>query len=127
MGYAILRTLPATGPPSKTTAATLRMVTADTGLSGYPALSPDGKLVYGIRPGDSGETLFSLDVATGAEKIVGNMAKEYFPRSNLNPTTRFSLAPDGKSIAYSVGNFKDNLWLLEGFAAKSGWLARLGL
>jgi Tol biopolymer transport system component len=91
------------------------------------AFSADGKLLYGLRPGDNGETLFSLDVASGAEKIVGNVGKEYFPRSNLNPTARFSLAPDGKSIAYGVGNFKDNLWLLEGFAVKSGWLARLGL
>jgi hypothetical protein len=49
------------------------------------AFSADGKLLYGLRPGDNGETLFSLDVASGAEKIVGNVGKEYFPRSNLTP------------------------------------------
>jgi serine/threonine protein kinase/Tol biopolymer transport system component len=90
---------------------------------GY-AFSPDGKLVYGLRPGDNGETLFTVDVATGAEKIVGNFSKDYRPRSSLNPAMRFSLAPDGKSISYGVAKFKDNLWMLEGFAVKSGWLGK---
>jgi len=93
---------------------------------GY-AFSSDGKRVYGLRPGDDGENLFSVDVASGAEKIIGSIGKEYHPASNLNPAMRFSLAPDGKSIAFGVGRFKDGLWMLEGFAVKTGLLARLGL
>jgi Tol biopolymer transport system component len=93
---------------------------------GY-VFSHDGKLVYGLRPGDDGETLFTVDVVTGTEKIVGNVGKDYRPRSNLNPAMRFSLAPDGKSIAYGVGKFKDNLWMLEGFAVRAGFFKRLGL
>jgi Tol biopolymer transport system component len=92
---------------------------------GY-AFSPDGKRVYGLRSNDNGLTLFTVDVASGAEKIVGAIGKEYEPGSNLNPAMRFSLAPDGKSIAFGVGRFKDNLWMLEGFAVKSGLAARLG-
>ena len=93
---------------------------------GY-VFSPDGKLVYGLRPSGDGDTLFTVDVASGAEKAIGNVGKEDHPRSNLNPAMRFSLAPDGRTIAYGAGRFKDNLWMFEGFAAKSGWLARLGL
>jgi Tol biopolymer transport system component len=93
---------------------------------GY-VFSPDGKQVYGLRPSRDGDVLFTVDVASGAEKVIGNVGKENHPGSSLNPAMRFSLAPDGKSIAYGVGRFKDNLWMLEGFARKSGWLARLGL
>ena len=93
---------------------------------GY-VFAPDGKRVYGLRPDGEGELLFAVDLASGAEKAIGNVGKDYRPRSNLNPTTRLSLAPDGKSVAYGVAKFKDNLWMLEGFAAKTGWLKRLGL
>jgi Tol biopolymer transport system component len=93
---------------------------------GY-AFAPDGQRVYGLRRGDGGETLFTVDVASGAEKIVGNLGRGSHPGSNLNPAMRFSLAPDGKSIAYGVGRFTDNLWMLEGFAVKSGLFKRLGL
>lgn len=89
--------------------------------------SSDGKLLYGMRPADDGELFFSVDVATGAERIIGNAGPEIRPRSNLNPAVRLSLAPDGKSIVF--GNRKPNtsLWMLEGFAVKTGLLARLGL
>ena len=93
---------------------------------GY-VFAPDGKRVYGLRPNGDGEELFTVDVASGAEKVVGNVGKGYRPNSNLNPAIRLSLAPDGKSIAYGIAKFKDNLWMLEGFAVKGGWLARLGL
>jgi hypothetical protein len=94
--------------------------------AGY-VFSPDGTRLYGLRPAGEGEELFSVDAATGAEKIAGAVAAEYRPRSNLNPAIRLSLAPDGRSVAYGAGKFQDNLWMLEGFAAKTGLLARLGL
>jgi len=93
---------------------------------GY-AFAPGGKVVYGLRPGGDGETLFTVDIASGAEKIVGNLGKGNHPSSNLNPSVRFSLAPDGKSIVYGAGRFKANLWMLEGFAVKRGLLAWLGM
>jgi Tol biopolymer transport system component len=89
--------------------------------------STDGKRLFGMRPAGEGQQLFSVDVSTGAEKVAGEVSKDYRPRSNLNPAIRLSLAPDGKSVAYGVAKFKDNLWMLEGFAAKTGLLARLGL
>jgi serine/threonine protein kinase len=70
------------------------------------------------RPDDEGEVLFAVDIASGAEKAIGKVGKENRPQS---------LAPDGKSEVYSAGRFKDNLWMLEGFAVKSGLFKRLGL
>ena len=93
---------------------------------GY-AFAPEGTRVYGMRPDDGGEALFTVDIASGAEKVIGRVSAENRPRSNLNPAMRLSLAPDGKSMVFGVGKFKDNLWMLEGFAAKSGLLKRLGL
>jgi Tol biopolymer transport system component len=92
---------------------------------GY-VFAPDGKRVYGLRSSAEGEMLFWVDIATGAEKVVGEVGKDNIPHSPLNPAIRFSLSPDGKSIAYGIGRFNNNLWMLEGFAKPQGWLARLG-
>ena len=90
------------------------------------AFSSDGKLLYGLRSEKARQLLFSVDVATGAEKIVGETAGDFPPGSNLSPSIRFSLAPDGKSFVYGSGKFTTNLWMLEGFGAKQGLLQRLG-
>jgi len=92
---------------------------------GY-VFAPDGKRLYGLRPSGGGEELFRVDVSTGAEQAIGDVGKDYRPKSDLNPSIRLSLAPDGKSIAYGTGKFKQNLWMLEGFAARAGILARWG-
>jgi serine/threonine protein kinase len=89
--------------------------------------SADGAVLYGIRSEKEQEVLFLVNAATGVEKVIGTFAKEYEPRSNLNPGVRLSLAPDGKSVVFGAIKRKDNLWLLEGFAAKTGLLARFGL
>lgn len=94
--------------------------------SAYYMFSADGKLVYGIRPDGDRNLLFSVDIASGAEKVIGDLGVDSRPGSTLSPGIRFSLAPDGKSFVYSTGKTKTNLWLLEGFAPKTGLLARLG-
>jgi serine/threonine protein kinase len=88
--------------------------------------SADGKYVYSIRSDQGREDLFRIDIATGAETVVGNVGPEFRPGSNLSPSIRFSLAPDGKSFIYGSGTFTSNLWMLEGFAVKPGRFARLG-
>jgi Tol biopolymer transport system component len=93
--------------------------------SPYYMFSGDGKLLYGIRPDKERELLFSIDIASGAEKIIGDLGDEFRPNSNLNPAIRFSMAPDGKSFVYSAGKFKRNLWMLEGFARKRSFWSRL--
>jgi serine/threonine protein kinase len=89
--------------------------------------SADGKLLYGVRSEKERNLLFSVDVATGAEKVIGDLGKDFRPVSGINPGIRLSLAPDGKSFTYSTRALRRNLWMLEGFAPKTGILARLGL
>jgi hypothetical protein len=87
--------------------------------------SSDGKLLYGIRKEQERELLFSVDTASGAEKILGDLGREFQPGSDVSPSIRFSIAPDGKSFVYSAGNFKRNLWMLEGFARERSFWSRL--
>jgi hypothetical protein len=61
--------------------------------------------------------LYSIDVASGAEKTIGSISREFRPASNLHPAVRFSLAPDGKSFVYSAGTFRSNIWMLSGALA----------
>jgi hypothetical protein len=71
--------------------------------------------------------LFFIDVATGAQRDVGDVGKEFRPSSSQNPGVRFSLAPDGKSFVYGTAKSRSNLWMLEGFDRKAALLERLGL
>ena len=82
------------------------------------AFSADGRLLYIMRADHDRELLFSVDVATGTEKVIGDAGKDFRPGSYLNPAIRFSLTPDGKSITYGSGTSQSNLWLLEGFAPR---------
>ncbi|HLK70200.1 MAG TPA: protein kinase [Bryobacteraceae bacterium] len=86
------------------------------------AFSRDGKLAYGLREEGQHVFLFSVDVMSGAEKVIGDVGSDFVPRLTFRPAVRFSLAPDGKSFAYSSGIIHSNLWLMEGWTAGlKGW------
>ena len=78
--------------------------------------SKDGKTPYGIRAEGDHQYLFSLAIATGQMKTIGDVGTEFAPRSYLNPGIRFSVSPDGQSILYPTNSTKTGLWMLEGFA-----------
>jgi eukaryotic-like serine/threonine-protein kinase len=96
--------------------------------SEYLAFSRDGKLLYGI---DTGKTeadldramLFSLDPATLKRKDIKELGPDLIPETNIEPGVRLSLAPDGKSIAYTTARRRRNLWMLQGYR-QPGWLSR---
>jgi len=92
----------------------------------FCTFSKDGKLLYGLRAEHDKQTLFSIDIASGAEHVIGS-ANPYPPGSNLSPTIHLSLAPDGKSFIYASGVIRSSLWLLEGFNPSNTLAARLGL
>ncbi|HTS28514.1 MAG TPA: protein kinase [Bryobacteraceae bacterium] len=93
----------------------------DHGSLNY-VFSRDGKRLYGLRTEGKRELLFSVDVATGAEKVIGDVGLESAPTGDFQPGFRFSLAPDGKSFVYEAGIIRSNLWLLEGFTeGLEGW------
>jgi len=87
--------------------------------------SQDGKLLYGLRLENDRQVLYSIEIATGAEKVIGTLADGFTPGSNLTPSIRFSLSPDGKSFVYGSGTFTTNLWMLEGFAKTKSRFAAL--
>ena len=63
--------------------------------------------------------LFSVNLEGTSERVFGTLGPEYLPSNQLNPSLRLSLAPDGKSITYSIRKTSSNLWLMElGDAAK---------
>ncbi len=92
--------------------------------SAYYMFSADGKIVYGIRSDGKRSILFSVDIAIGVEKVLGDLGKDFSPSTYLTPGIRFSLAPDGRSFVYAVLKQKSNLWMLKGFEPKTGLLAR---
>ena len=99
------------------------------GKGGTPsyAFSADGKLVYGIRSEGGKNRLFSVNVADGVETILGEIGKDFAPRGQPRTAALLSLAPDGKSLAYSIQKRRGNIWMVEGFDQPPSLLARLGL
>jgi len=87
--------------------------------------SRDGSQVFGVFLNRSGNgalrQLFSIDVKSGIEKLVAPV--------DLPVTTQamagFSLNPDGKSFATSIGAWPDDIWMLEGFDRHKTLLERL--
>src|SRR5262249_18267682 len=92
------------------------------------SFSRDGARLYCLRWDTDHETLISMDLNGKLRKEIGRLDAEYRPASNLGPAIRLSLSPDGKSITYAhARSAARNLWLLEGFAPKQGFLQRLHL
>jgi Tol biopolymer transport system component len=96
----------------------------DRGSYSY-MFSQDGRLLYGLRSEKDRQVLFSIEIATDAEKVIGPVNLDFPPRSYIHPSIRFSLAPDGKSFVYGTARYRTNLWMLEGFARPKRWLANL--
>jgi Tol biopolymer transport system component len=86
--------------------------------------SRDSSRLYGIRGDHQHRYLFSMDLATKEMKNIGDVGKDYTPRSDLNPGIRLSLSPDGKRILYPAITSNTSLWMLEGFDSP-GWWGRL--
>lgn len=86
--------------------------------------SSDSRLLYGIRVEQDHSRFFSIDIATGQEKIIGEISKDFTPRSYVSPGVRLSLSPDGKSVLFPAFKQSSSLWMLEGFDPP-GWAMEL--
>jgi eukaryotic-like serine/threonine-protein kinase len=86
--------------------------------------SPDSKTLYTMHQDKDALVLFSVDIASGKQRDIGEVPREFRPGLGLSPAMRFSLAPDGKSFAYPTGKSSNNLWLMDGLAAKGGLFGR---
>ena len=87
-------------------------------LCGAAGFSKDGRTVLGGCRNRSLAgapwQLWSVDVATGAERLVGNIQ---LPAAAAG-LRGFSMHPDGTRFLTSVAIFAYDIWMLEGFAAQ---------
>jgi Tol biopolymer transport system component len=93
---------------------TTRQLSA-TSATAY-GFSTDGRTIYGIRriAADRDRIeLFSIDVASGTEKTIGLLAREYAPATMFAPALRLSVTPDGKSVTFGTVRYTANLWLMD--------------
>jgi Tol biopolymer transport system component len=90
----------------------------DLNSAGFYAVgfSADSKSLYGVRDSKEKVLLYSVDIATGAERAIGDVGYNNQPASYSTPSLRLSLAPDGKSLTFGTVKYKSNLWMLEGFS-----------
>jgi Tol biopolymer transport system component len=98
----------------------------DGGFAGPVAgFSKDGKQVFGVFHNTSGAgaewQLFSVDVSTGAEKLLGALNVPAYAGSMVG----FSLHPDGDRFATSISKWPYDIWMVEGIQEPKSWLGRL--
>ena len=98
---------------------TERKLTSRSFSSTTVSFTKDGRQVLGLyrntSPDKGGQgaewQLYSIDVATGAEKLVANVD---LPVTTGN-VQGFSLHPDGTRFATSIAKWPFDIWMLEGF------------
>jgi hypothetical protein len=77
--------------------------------------SKDGAQVIGVFQDTRGKgpqwVLYSLDVRTGAEKLLGPLELP----AVVDALAGFSLHPDGKRFLTSIAKRPYDIWILEGF------------
>jgi Tol biopolymer transport system component len=92
----------------------------------YLTFSRDGKLLYGIRNGPTEAErdkamLFSLDPSTLKQTNIKELGAGLRPMSWFHHSIRLSLSPDGKSIVYSSGDHRSDIWMLQGYRQPGRW------
>ena len=91
-------------------------------VSGF---SKDGAQLFGILRNTTGDgaqwQLFSVDVKTGADKLLGPVD---LPAST-DSLAGFSLHPDGKRFLTSIAKWPFHIWMMEGFDQPKSLVDRL--
>ncbi len=101
----------------------VRRLVANVRYHAQPALlwSRDGASIYTVAlQEDGGPQLVSVDVRSGAVKPIGSYGPAVRFGTPSPPGLRFTLGPDGRSFLATVRRFPMDLWLLEGFDARTG-------
>lgn len=81
--------------------------------------SKDRRTAYGIRNDDDNKWfLFSIDIETANLRDIKQLDSSLRPQLNVGPAMRYTLAPDGKSVAYTIAKSSNSVWMLQGFASK---------
>jgi serine/threonine protein kinase len=102
-----------------------RRLVAKVRYHAQPALlwSRDGASIYTVAlQEDGGPQLVSVDVRSGAVRPIGSYGPAVRFGTPSPPGLRFTLGSDGRSFLATVRRFPMDLWLLEGFDARTGLL-----
>jgi Tol biopolymer transport system component len=85
--------------------------------AGNLGFAKDGKTAYGVHTVNGKLMLFSVDVAAEPAKVkdLKELDSTLEPTAQLNPSMRFTVSPDGKSIAFSTAKAENSVWMLTGF------------
>jgi hypothetical protein len=83
----------------------------------------DGRLLYCIQTGETEadsdrKTLFSLDPVSLKQTPIKKFGDDFV---GVNSVGEFSLAPDGKSLVFSVAKYRLDLWKLTGCRQPGLW------
>jgi eukaryotic-like serine/threonine-protein kinase len=78
----------------------------------------DSKTAYGIRNDDNKWFLFSIDIETAKLRDIKQLDSGLRPQLDVGPAMRYTLAPDGKSFAYTIAKSSNSVWMLRGFSSK---------
>jgi dipeptidyl aminopeptidase/acylaminoacyl peptidase len=79
--------------------------------------SKDSRTAYGIRNEAKKWFLFSIDIETAKLRDIKQLDSSSRPQLDLGPAMRYTLAPDGKSFAYTIAKSSNSVWMLQGFAS----------
>ena len=66
--------------------------------------------------------MLANDAVTGAVRVVSTLGNDFYFGAPSDPGLRFTLAPDGKSFLGTIVRTHTDLWILEGFASRAGFL-----
>jgi Tol biopolymer transport system component len=119
LAYAILRVLPGTGSSRLANNAVLRMVTADSGLTGYPAISPDGKLIAFASDRAKQDNLDIWVQQIGGREPIRLTSD---PADESDP----AFSPDGTMIAFRSEKDGGGIYLAPALGGAANLLAPLG-
>jgi Tol biopolymer transport system component len=88
---------------------------------GPVAWSRDGKTLYEVQADPP--ALLAFDVPTSQSRKLRDL--EMPPFASTNPGVKAALAPDGKTIVYSVNRARQEIWILDGVKLPRPWYRKL--
>jgi Tol biopolymer transport system component len=90
----------------------------DLGENALCTFARDGQRLFCLRnpEADGSRRLVSMNLEGADERTIGTVPAELTPASQLVPSLRLSLTPDGRSVTYSISKPAMTLWLMEGLS-----------